>query len=183
MLVRGKVIRGRSTRLCQCKVRGNVIITKGLLTSKVFNVIAKEPKLILIFLLFCTSLEDCDKNDRYGDEVNYFLVSVTVLFVPICACRPMVGGIPGTIVLLVKILTIMVVVILTPIRDVGGPLSRRREGCCTEMARYVATLRMYILVVLFYLSLRSCFCTKCIDVILVTMFVIVKGVTIGQCIR
>lgn len=171
-LVDKGIVQEEDAGLCRYGIENGIIIAGNLFASVIFGILTGRLGIVLVFLLFYSSLRSYSGGIHCKSKSGCFILSMLILLVPVYSYNLVMEIVsePGLIV--AGVIAVAVILILSPVESVNKPLDDEERKYYRRISHCIAALQVCVLVFLICMDKMEFFYAGYSSMILVAVFMV-----------
>lgn len=171
-LVDKGIVQEEDAGLCQYGIENGITITGNLFASVIFGILTGRLGVVLVFLLFYSSLRSYSGGIHCKSKLGCFILSMLVLLVPVYSYKCVMEIVPKPGIIVAGVIAIIVILMLSPVESINKPLDDEERKYYRRISHYIAALQGCILVFLICMDKAEYFYAGYSSMILVAGFMV-----------
>lgn len=171
MVDRG-IVQKEDVELYQYGIENGITVVGNLLASALFGILTGRLGVVLVFLLFYSTLRTYSGGVHCKSKLGCFILSTLILVVPVFSYEWVMGMVAFPILIAVEIIAIVVVLILSPVESINKPLDDEERKYYKRISHCIVALQGCALAFLYCMNIYEYFYAGYSSVILIAVFMI-----------
>ena len=176
MVNRG-IVQSEDAELYQYGIENSITVAGNLLASVLLGILTGRLGIVLVFLLFYSSLRSYSGGVHCKSKLGCFILSMLVLLVPVFSYKWVMEMVAFPVLIVVGVIAIVVVLVLSPVESISKPLDDEERKYYRRISHCIVALQGCVLVILYCLGISEYFYAGYSSLILVALFMIIGKIT------
>ena len=148
MVHRG-IVKEEDVELYQYGIESGIMITGNLMASAVFGILTGRLGVVLVFLLFYSTLRSYSGGVHCKSKAGCFILSILILFIPVFSGGIMKEIFSFRVFFIVGITALVIILALSPVESPNKPLDKDEWKYYRRISQLIASIQVCVLVFLF----------------------------------
>lgn len=171
-LVEKGIVQKEDAGLCQYGIENGITIAGNLFASVIFGIVTGRLGVVLVFLLFYSSLRSYSGGIHCKSRLCCFILSMLVLLVPVYSYQYVMGKVPMLGLIVTGAASVDVIIMLSPVESINKPLDEEERKHYRRISYYVTALQVCVLVFLICMDQDRYFYAGYSSLIIVAVFMV-----------
>jgi len=179
MVDRG-IVQKEDAQLYRYGIENGITVAGNLLASILFGIVTGRLGVVLVFLLFYSTLRTYSGGVHCRSKVGCFILSMMILLVPVFSYEWVMEMVAFPVLIAVGVIAIVVVLVLSPVESINKPLDDEERKYYKRISHCIVALQGCVLAVLCCMDLYEYFYAGYSSVILVAFFMILGRISANR---
>lgn len=171
------IVPKEDAELYQYGIENGITVAGNLLASVLFGILMERLGVVLVFLLFYSTLRSYSGGVHCKSKLGCFILSLLILFVPVFSYEWVMEVIMFPILIAFGVIAIVVILILSPVESINKPLEDEERKYYKRISHCIVALQGCVLAFLYCIDLYEYFYAGYCSVILVAIFMILGKIS------
>lgn len=176
MVDRG-IVQKEDAALYQYGIENGITVAGNLLASVLFGVLTGRLGVVLVFLLFYSTLRTYSGGVHCKSKLGCFILSMLILLVPVFSYEWVMENVLFPIIMIIGVISIVVILVLSPVESINKPLEDEERKYYKRISHCIVTLQGCILAFLYCMDIYEYFYAGYSSLILVAIFMILGKIS------
>lgn len=179
MVDRG-IVQKEDAELYQYGIENGITVAGNLLASALFGILTGRLGVVLVFLLFYSTLRTYSGGVHCKSKLGCFILSMMILLVPIFSYEWVMEMVAFPALFAVGVIAIVVVLVLSPVESINKPLDDEERKYYKRISHCIVALQGCVLAFLYCMNIYEYFYAGYSSVILVAIFMILGKISTNR---
>lgn len=171
MVDRG-IMQKEDVELYQYGIENGITVAGNLLASALFGILTGRLGVVLVFLLFYSTLRTYSGGVHCKSKLGCFILSMMILLVPVFSYEWVMEMVAFPVIIAVGVIAIVVVLVLSPVESINKPLDDEERKYYKRISYCIVALQGCVLAFVYCMNIYEYFYAGYSSVILVAVFMI-----------
>lgn len=171
-LVDKGIVQEEDAGLCRYGIENGITIAGNLLASVIFGILTGRLGIVLVFLLFYSSLRSYSGGIHCKSKSGCFILSMLILLVPVYSYNFVMETVPEPGLIMAGVIAVAVILILSPVESINKPLDDEERKYYRRISHCIAALQGCVLVFFICIDEMEFFYAGYSSMILVAVFMV-----------
>lgn len=171
MVDRG-IVQKEDVELYQYGIENSIIVAGNLLASALFGILTGRLGVVLVFLLFYSTLRTYSGGVHCKSKLGCFILSMLILLVPVFSYEWVMEMVTFPVIFAVGVIAIVVILVLSPVESINKPLDDEERKYYKRISHCIVTLQGCVLAFLYCMDIYEYFYAGYSSMVLVAVFMI-----------
>lgn len=176
MVDRG-IVQKEDAALYQYGIENGITVAGNLLASVLFGVLTGRLGVVLVFLLFYSTLRTYSGGVHCKSKLGCFILSMLILLVPVFSYEWVMENVLFPIIMIIGVISIVVILVLSPVESINKPLEDEERKYYKRISHCIVALQGCILAFLYCMDIYEYFYAGYSSLILVAIFMILGKIS------
>ena len=179
MVDRG-IVQKEDVQLYRYGIENGITVAGNLLASILFGIVTGRLGVVLVFLLFYSTLRTYSGGVHCKSKLGCFILSMMILLVPVFSYEWVMEMVAFPILIAVGVIAIVVVLVLSPVESINKSLDDEERKYYKRISHCIVALQGCVLTFLYCVNLYEYFYAGYSSVILVAVFMILGRISANR---
>lgn len=179
MVDRG-IVQKEDAELYQYGIEYGITVAGNLLASALFGILTGRLGVVLVFLLFYSTLRTYSGGVHCKSKLGCFILSMMILLVPVFSYEWVMEMVAFPALFAVGVIAIVVVLVLSPVESINKPLDDEERKYYKRISHCIVALQGCVLAFLYCMNIYEYFYAGYSSVILVAIFMILGKISTNR---
>lgn len=179
MVDRG-IVQKEDAELYQYGIENGITVAGNLLASALFGILTGRLGVVLVFLLFYSTLRTYSGGVHCKSKLGCFILSMMILLVPVFSYEWVMEMVAFPALFAVGVIAIVVVLVLSPVESINKPLDDEERKYYKRISHCIVALQGCVLAFLYCMNIYEYFYAGYSSVILVAIFMILGKISTNR---
>lgn len=171
MVDRG-IVQKEDVELYQYGIENSITVAGNLLASALFGILTGRLGVVLVFLLFYSTLRTYSGGVHCKSKLGCFILSMLILLVPVFSYEWVMEMVTFPVIFAVGVIAIVVILVLSPVESINKPLDDEERKYYKRISHCIVTLQGCVLAFLYCMDIYEYFYAGYSSMVLVAVFMI-----------
>ena len=171
MVDRG-IVQKEDVELYQYGIENSIIVAGNLLASALFGILTGRLGVVLVFLLFYSTLRTYSGGVHCKSKLGCFILSMLILLVPVFSYEWVMEMVTFPVIFAVGVIAIVVILVLSPVESINKPLDDEERKYYKRISHCIVTLQGCVVAFLYCMDIYEYFYAGYSSMVLVAVFMI-----------
>lgn len=176
MVDRG-IVQKEDVELYRYGIENGIVIAGNLLASILFGGLTGRLGVVLVFLLFYSTLRTYSGGVHCRSKKGCFILSMLILFVPVFSYKWVMERVAIPILIFLGIIAIIVILILSPVESINKRLDNEERKYYKRISHCIVAIQGCVLAFLYSMDIFEYFYACYSSIILVAVFMILGRIS------
>lgn len=172
-LVHKGIVQQEDAALYQYGIESGLTVAGNLLASVIFGIITGRLGVVLVFLLFYSTLRSFSGGVHCKSKAGCFCLSLAILLIPVYTCEWVLEMVYSPVLIMIGIVAVVVILVLSPVESINKPLDDEERKFYRRVSHCIAALQVCVLMFLFCMDKLEFFYAGYSSLILVAIFMVI----------
>lgn len=180
ILIQKGIVQKEDADLYRYGIENGITVAGNLLASVIFGIVAGRPGLVLVFLLFYSTLRSYSGGIHCKSRTGCFVMSMAILLIPVYTWEPVMENVPKPVILMAGVLAVAVIIVLAPVESINKPLDEEERVYYARVTHCITALQVCVLIILFCMGQWDYFYAGYISIVLVAVFMVMGRIAVEK---
>lgn len=171
MVDRG-IVQKEDVELYQYGIENSITVAGNLLASALFGILTGRLGVVLVFLLFYSTLRTYSGGVHCKSKLGCFILSMLILLVPVFSYEWVMEMVTFPVIFAVGVIAIVVILVLSPVESINKPLDDEERKYYKRISHCIVNLQGCVLAFLYCMDIYEYFYAGYSSMVLVAAFMI-----------
>ena len=171
MVDRG-IVQKEDVELYQYGIENSITVAGNLLASVLFGILTGRLGVVLVFLLFYSTLRTYSGGVHCKSKLGCFILSMLILLVPVFSYEWVMEMVTFPVIFAMGVIAIVVILVLSPVESINKPLDDEERKYYKRISHCIVTLQGCVLAFLYCMDIYEYFYAGYSSMVLVAVFMI-----------
>lgn len=171
MVDRG-IVQKEDVELYQYGIENSITVAGNLLASALFGILTGRLGVVLVFLLFYSTLRTYSGGVHCKSKLGCFILSMLILLVPVFSYEWVMEMVTFPVIFAVGVIAIVVILVLSPVESINKPLDDEERKYYKRISHCIVTLQGCVLAFLYCMDIYEYFYAGYSSMVLDAVFMI-----------
>ena len=171
MVDRG-IVQKEDVELYQYGIENSITVAGNLLASALFGILTGRLGVVLVFLLFYSTLRTYSGGVHCKSKLGCFILSMLILLVPVFSYEWVMEMVTFPVIFAMGVIAIVVILVLSPVESINKPLDDEERKYYKRISHCIVTLQGCVLAFLYCMDIYEYFYAGYSSMVLVAVFMI-----------
>lgn len=171
MVDRG-IVQKEDVELYQYGIENSITVAGNLFASALFGILTGRLGVVLVFLLFYSTLRTYSGGVHCKSKLGCFILSMLILLVPVFSYEWVMEMVTFPVIFAVGVIAIVVILVLSPVESINKPLDDEERKYYKRISHCIVTLQGCVLAFLYCMDIYEYFYAGYSSMVLVAVFMI-----------
>lgn len=176
MVERG-IVQTEDATIYQYGIENGIVVAGNLMASVILGVLTGRLGVVLVFLLFYSTLRSYSGGVHCKSRSGCFILSMLILLVPIFSYEWIMGIVAFPVLIAVGVIAIVVILILSPVESINKRLDDEERKFYRRISHCIVALQGCVLAFLYGMDILDYFYAGYSSLILVAVFMILGKIS------
>lgn len=176
MVDRG-IVQKEDAALYQYGIENGITVAGNLLASVLFGILTGRLGIVLVFLLFYSTLRTYSGGVHCKSKLDCFILSMLILLVPVFSYEWVMENVLFPIIMIIGVIAIVVILVLSPVESINKPLEDEERKYYKRISHCIVALQGCVLAFLYCMDIYEYFFAGYSSLILVAIFMILGKIS------
>lgn len=176
-LVKREIVQREDAALYQYGLENGIAIAGNLLASAVFGIVTGRLGIVLVFLLFYSTLRSFGGGVHCKSRAGCFCLSLLILLIPVYSGKWVMDAVSKPALIMVGIIAVVIILVLSPVESVNKPLDDEERKYYRRISQCITALQICALVFLFTVESLDYFYAGYSSILLIAVFMVIGKIS------
>ena len=176
MVDRG-IVQKEDVELYRYGIENAITVAGNLLASALFGILTGRLGVVLVFLLFYSTLRTYSGGVHCKSKLGCFILSMLILLVPVFSYEWVMETVAFPVIIAVGVIAIVVILVLSPVESINKPLDDEERKYYKRISHCIVALQGCALAFLYCMDIYEYFYAGYSSIILVAIFMILGKIS------
>lgn len=171
MVDRG-IVQKEDVELYRYGIENGITVAGNLLASVLFGILTGRLGVVLVFLLFYSTLRTYSGGVHCKSKLGCFILSMLILLVPVFSYEWVMEMVAFPVIIAVGVIAIVVILVLSPVESINKPLDDEERKYYKRISHCIVALQGCALAFLYCMNIYEYFYAGYSSMVLVAVFMI-----------
>lgn len=171
------IVQKTDANLYRYGIENGITVAGNLLASVILGIVTGRLGIVLVFLLFYSTLRSFSGGAHCKSKAGCFCLSLLVLLIPVYSGNWVMAMVSKSVLIVLGIIAVMVILVLSPVESINKPLDDEERKYYRRISHCITALQICALVFLLTMERLDYFYAGYSSILLIAVFMVIGKIS------